>query len=139
MSVSHKLPKNSLRVGAVTAALACAAALAACGSTDEAENTGNAESRTTPLEQDAEQPLGSIEERGRDLFVANCGACHTLDAAGTQGTIGPDLNEALVDRDEALRAIERGGKGSGNMPAGLLSGADAEAVAAFVAGSGPGS
>jgi mono/diheme cytochrome c family protein len=30
------------------------------------------------------------------LFVANCGSCHTLSQAGTSGTTGPDLNTALA-------------------------------------------
>ena len=38
-----------------------------------------------------------------------------------------------------LAVIANGGKGSGNMPANLVTGEDAEAVAAFVAASGPGS
>ena len=86
-----------------------------------------------------EQPLDPIEERGRELFVANCGSCHTLEAAGTQGAIGPNLDEAQVDEAEVLAVIANGGKGSGNMPANLVTGEDAEAVAAFVAASGPGS
>ena len=126
------------RIGSRTsAALCCAALLAACGSDDD-ENT-NAEERTTPQAAVEEQPLDPIEERGRELFVANCGACHTLDAAGTQGAIGPNLNEAQVDEAEVLAVIANGGKGSGNMPANLVTGEDAEAVAAFVASSGPGS
>ena len=109
---------------------------AACGDDDD-ENT-NAEDRTTPQSAVEEQPLDPIEERGRELFVANCGACHTLEAAGTQGAIGPNLDEAQVDEAEVLAAIANGGKGSGNMPANLVTGEDAEAVAAFVAASGSG-
>ena len=75
---------------------------------------------------------------GRELFVDNCGTCHTLDAAGTQGSIGPNLDEAQVDEAEVLEVIANGGRGSGNMPANLVTGADAEAVAKFVADSGPG-
>ena len=37
-----------------------------------------------------------------------------------------------------LEVIANGGRGSGNMPANLVTGADAEAVAKFVADSGPG-
>lgn len=125
------------RIGSLAAtALCCVAVFAACG--DDDEDT-NAEERTTPQTQVEEQPLDPIEERGRELFVANCGACHTLDAAGTQGAIGPNLNEAQVDEAEVLAVIANGGKGSGNMPANLVTGEDAEAVAAFVAASGPGS
>lgn len=37
----------------------------------------------------------------RATFVANCGSCHTLAAAGTSGTIGPNLTTALAGRPEA--------------------------------------
>ncbi|MGA8220007.1 MAG: c-type cytochrome, partial [Solirubrobacterales bacterium] len=30
---------------------------------------------------------------GKDLFVTNCGACHTLAKAGTDGVIGPNLDQ----------------------------------------------
>lgn len=123
------------RFGSLTAALYCVVAIAGCGGDDE---DTNAEERTTPQAAVSEQPLDAMEERGRELFVANCGACHTLDAAGTQGAVGPNLNEAQVDEAEVLAAIANGGKGSGNMPANLVTGEDARAVAAFVAASGPG-
>jgi mono/diheme cytochrome c family protein len=32
---------------------------------------------------------------GKDLFVAKCGGCHTLADAGTQGKVGPNLDEAF--------------------------------------------
>ena len=88
---------------------------------------------------DAEQPLGPEEERGQMLFVDNCGTCHTLDAAGTTGAVGPDLDEAQNDMAEVLEAIEQGGKEPGGpMPENIVTGADAQAVAKFVANSGPG-
>ncbi|MGZ5341945.1 MAG: c-type cytochrome, partial [Solirubrobacterales bacterium] len=34
-------------------------------------------------------------EQGKELFVTNCGACHTLDKAGTDGVIGPNLDDLL--------------------------------------------
>ncbi|CAN5478997.1 hypothetical protein BH20ACT15_BH20ACT15_02230 [soil metagenome] len=126
------------RAAAVAAALACAAVIGACGTTDEDANTGNVDTRATPQAPAGDQPLDPVAEQGRDLFVDNCGACHTLDAAGTQGSIGPNLDEARADEAEVLDVIANGGKGSGNMPANLVTGADAQAVAKFVAGSGPG-
>lgn len=35
--------------------------------------------------------------KGRTLFIANCGNCHTLAEAGTTATIGPDLDAAFAD------------------------------------------
>lgn len=34
-----------------------------------------------------------------DLFVESCGSCHTLAAAGTTATVGPNLDEALAGQD----------------------------------------
>src|SRR5256885_4365262 len=34
-------------------------------------------------------------ETGRHLFATNCGTCHTLYAAGTDGNFAPDLDELL--------------------------------------------
>src|SRR5262245_50770673 len=33
---------------------------------------------------------------GKTQFVAKCGACHTLEDAGTQGTLGPNLDDAAA-------------------------------------------
>ena len=39
---------------------------------------------------------------GQAIFEAQgCGNCHTLEAAGSSGTTGPDLDESLADDDEA--------------------------------------
>src|SRR6202012_1140879 len=35
-------------------------------------------------------------QQGQALFETNCGTCHTLYAAGTDGTYGPDLDELLA-------------------------------------------
>jgi cytochrome c oxidase subunit II len=45
--------------------------------------------------------------QGRDLFVAQCGSCHVLDDAGTQGQVGPNLDEALqgADADFIMESI----------------------------------
>jgi mono/diheme cytochrome c family protein len=94
---------------------------------------------TTTTPADPEQPLSPEEERGKELFVDNCGSCHTLDAAGTAGAVGPNLDEAQNDEAEVLMAIEQGGREPGGpMPQNIVTGDDAKAVAKFVAASGPG-
>lgn len=70
---------------------------------------------------------------GLELFAQNCGSCHALEAAGSSGTIGPDLDTLAPDRAQVIAAIENGGTGSGAMPANIVSGADAQQVAEFVA------
>jgi mono/diheme cytochrome c family protein len=122
------------------AALIVAAAVVGCGDDDGSGETVE-QSTVTGGAQEApaeEQPLSAAEEHGRQLFVENCGSCHTLDAAGTTGQIGPNLGDLPLNEADVSRAIEIGGRGSGNMPRNLLSGQDAADVAAFVAASGPG-
>jgi cytochrome c oxidase subunit 2 len=37
---------------------------------------------------------------GKDVFDAQgCGSCHTFEAAGSTGTVGPNLTEALQGKD----------------------------------------
>ena len=122
-----------------TAALAAALiALGGCG--EDGSDSVDRETATAgaPQAPEAEQPLSAGEEQGRELFVQTCGSCHTLDAAGTIGQIGPDLGDIPLSEEEVLTAIRTGGRGSGNMPPNLVTGRDAQDVAAFVAASGPG-
>jgi mono/diheme cytochrome c family protein len=35
-------------------------------------------------------------QNGQTLFTSSCGSCHTLQAAGTSGTIGPNLDNAFA-------------------------------------------
>jgi mono/diheme cytochrome c family protein len=113
--------------------------LAGCGDDDSGETVERpTATEGAPLAPAEEQPLSPAEERGRMLFVENCGSCHTLDAAGTVGQIGPNLGDVPLDEADVRRAIEIGGEGSGNMPRNIVTGADAADVAAFVAASGPG-
>jgi mono/diheme cytochrome c family protein len=50
----------------------------------------------------------------KSIFTASCGSCHVLADAGTQGTVGPNLDEAQPDLQPAIEQITRGG---GGMPA----------------------
>ena len=76
--------------------------------------------------------LTEKEEEGKRLFRQSCWSCHNLDAVQAQGVTGPDLDELGLDRERVLNAIERGGTGDRRMPAGLLEGEEAEAVALYV-------
>jgi mono/diheme cytochrome c family protein len=74
------------------------------------------------------------EELGKQLFIQNCKSCHTLAAVQAHGVTGPNLDElGGIDKQRVLNAIKNGGSGSGRMPAGLLTGEDADAVATYVA------
>lgn len=81
--------------------------------------------------------------RGKVLFSAKCGACHTLAHAGTSGIRGPNLDDAFAeDRANGYKssAIEglvdywiQNPNTEGVMPARLYTGQDAADVAAYVA------
>jgi mono/diheme cytochrome c family protein len=90
-------------------------------------------------------PEGSVsgsDQEGLELFQINCGACHTLAAAGTDGIVGPSLDVRFGATTKSadtvkstyttvLTTIENGL--AGRMPKGILQGAQAKAVAQFVA------
>ena len=90
----------------------------------------------------AVQPISGSDKTAQRLFQTNCGACHTLAAAGTDGVVAPNLDVLLAAGPESksvvdgncarvLSAIDNGL--NGRMPAGILQGGDAKLVANFVA------
>ena len=72
-------------------------------------------------------------DKGKIIFLkqGNCAACHTLLDAGSDGNIGPNLNEI---RPDIMRVIAAVTNGIGVMPAyaGNLSEKEIEAVAHYV-------
>ena len=69
---------------------------------------------------------------GKTVFAASgCTGCHTLEAAGAQGTVGPNLDESQPSYDEAVTRVANGGNG---MPAfkGRLTEKQIRDVSAFV-------
>lgn len=112
------------RRGTLVAAIASAALVAGLGACGGDELKG---------------PRADLVE-GKRLFVARCGACHTLARAGTTGTTGPDLDaafaQALADgmgrstvegivHEQILNPVA-------SMPAKLVTGRAARDVAAYV-------
>lgn len=112
--------------------VAAAAGLTGCGLTDSGTNLVN----------------------GKEQFVANCGACHVLERAGTTGVTGPNLDQAfrrarqdgfgestfagLVRSQISSPAMSpsrnpKTGEVEPPMPADLVTGSDADDVAAYVA------
>lgn len=88
-------------------------------------------------------------DRGRTLFVENCGTCHILKEAGTTAPTGPDLDAAFADarasgmdqdtiegvvanQIEHPRDVDPGDPTY--MPADIVTGQDVEDVSAYVAG-----
>jgi len=94
------------------------------------------------------QDVPSGLKSGQSLFQTNCGTCHTLYAAGTDGNYAPNLDELLSPSGPAtgsnlkategrvLNAVENGVDSSttpGRMPGGILNKEQAKEVAEFVA------
>lgn len=77
---------------------------------NEQEEGGSASSEQSPEPEEDPDPQSGPDdeiasgEDGETVFVDNgCGGCHTLaEQADATGTIGPNLDEALVDQDEAF-------------------------------------
>jgi hypothetical protein len=69
---------------------------------------------------------------GKQIFTQSCGTCHTLADAGTSGSVGPVLDDLAPDKARVQSAIENGGAGTGAMPANIVTGPEAEAVAEYV-------
>jgi mono/diheme cytochrome c family protein len=100
-----------------------------------------------------DQKVASDLKSGQSLFQTNCGTCHTLYAAGTDGNYGPNLDELLApsgppegnakEVEEAaegvegrvLNAVENGVDSEipGRMPGGILNEEQAQEVSEFVA------
>lgn len=90
--------------------------------------------------------IAASDDAARQLFQTNCGSCHTLALAGTDGVVGPNLDARLAPNSvdppspETVAATEsrvmtaiQMGVGDGAMPAGILEGSNATTVANFVA------
>jgi plastocyanin len=119
-----RLRDPAVRAGLVVAgAGALAAGLVACGSSPTAAELAN----------------------GKTKFAA-CGSCHTLAAAGTTGRIGPNLDDSFrADRQAGWKESEIRGVvkrwiqiasplgASPRMPRNVVTGQDANDVAAYVA------
>jgi cytochrome c551 len=81
-------------------------------------------------------------KHGAQVFAARCGGCHTLKAAGTQGsatrvndrerTDGPNFDQRSETLQGVLYAIRNGGFSGAIMPQNIAVGNDAQAVAEFV-------
>jgi mono/diheme cytochrome c family protein len=95
---------------------------------------GTREGNSAQLSQSKVRDAKPAVKEGRTLFIESCAACHNLDAANARGVTGPDLDRiGTVTAARVRSAIRIGGTGQDRMPAGLLEGEDAQAVAQYVA------
>jgi mono/diheme cytochrome c family protein len=105
-----------------TAVITAALALGACG--------------TEGIQVSEDDPANA----GATLFAERCSGCHTLDAAGTEGSAnrslrnqGPNLNQRVESTEDVLYAIRNGGFSGAIMPQNIVTGEEADQVADFVA------
>jgi mono/diheme cytochrome c family protein len=120
--LSHPMPR-ARRLLLLAAASAVSIALAGCG------------------EEGISSPPN--ERTGADIFVEHCSGCHTLKAAGTQGSAtdvrtreykdGPNFDQRHETVNCVLYAIRNGGFSGGPMPQNIVTGDEALAVAKYVA------
>lgn len=109
-------PMRRLALFALLALLLVGAA--GCGGGDEASPTPETVEGTLPEATTEEKPASTVEGdagAGEEVYAANgCGSCHTLGAAGSTGTIGPNLDESQPDTE---LVVDRVTNGAGAMPA----------------------
>ena len=111
--LSHPMPRARRALLIATLLAACSGAISACGE----------EGIDVPEDQQA----------SAELFVERCSGCHTLSAAGTQGSNtnvrtreykdGPNFDQRKVTANCVLYAIRNGGFSSGPMPQNIVVGA----------------
>jgi outer membrane protein assembly factor BamB len=112
--------------------------LAAGGAEEEGENSsGEGGEEEEGAEEGGEEAAAeeggasSALVAGEEVFDTTCSSCHTLAAAGTHGTVGPNLDELGPSKGLVEHQVTNGG---GGMPAfgGSLSEEEIENVAEFV-------
>jgi mono/diheme cytochrome c family protein len=123
--LSHPMPRprRLLLIAALLAATA--GSVAACGEQKIASN------------------LTPEQHHAAEIFAERCSGCHTLSVVGTEGSAtnirsreykdGPNFDQRKVTKNCALYAIRNGGFSSGPMPQDIVVGADAVALANFLA------
>ena len=53
--------------------------------------------------------LKGNSKKGSDIYASNCGSCHTLAAAKTTGTVGPNLDSLKPNYQAATAQVTNGG------------------------------
>ncbi len=110
------------RAAFLLALLALSAGLAGCGGGEVVSPTPETVVGTLPTATtdtaETTPPASTIQgdaDNGAKVFAsAGCGGCHTMEAAGSSGTVGPNLDDSQPDSG---LVIERVTNGQGAMPA----------------------
>lgn len=107
------------RPAVIGVALLAAGVLAGCGaegviSPTPATVVGKSPTTTTSFPIVPAFHLHGDPTKGKTIFTANCSSCHTLAAAHSTGTVGPNLDQLKPDYRAATAQATNGG---GVMPA----------------------
>jgi mono/diheme cytochrome c family protein len=121
--------RTKLPVLLVAGVLALVAA--GCGSDDDSDTAEPPAATTT---ENGGGETGDAANGEQVYVAAGCGGCHTFEAAGSTGSVGPNLDDASPSFDLVVEQVTNGG---GAMPAfgDELSEQEIRDVAAFVSGS----
>jgi mono/diheme cytochrome c family protein len=105
------------RAATLLALLALLVGAAGCGGGEEASPLPETQEGTVPAATTSEAEAPEIEgdaSAGEDVYAAaGCGGCHTLEAANSSGSIGPNLDDSKPD---FALAFDRVKNGRGAMP-----------------------
>ena len=137
------MPVTSLHIRKLAAfgsLLAVAVAVSACGgssgssssSSQSTPATTEASTQTTAAATTTAGAGGAVTAAaGKKVFTTNCGSCHTLADAGTNGNVGPNLDDLKPNMATVVKQVTNGG---GGMPAfgSQLSKAQIQSVAKYV-------
>jgi mono/diheme cytochrome c family protein len=119
------------RLALLLVAGALALVAAGCGGDDDSDTAEPPAATTT---ENGGGETGDAANGEQVYAAAGCGGCHTFEAAGSSGSVGPNLDDASPSFDLVVTQVTNGG---GAMPAfgDELSEQEIRDVAAFVSGS----
>jgi glucose dehydrogenase/cytochrome c5 len=122
MGAGQKAEVVAFKVGA--SGKPAEAVLAATGAEEEGENKSGEGEEEEEEEMGGQESMKEGEEgaggasatltAGEEVFDTNCSSCHTLAAAGTNGNVGPNLDELEPSKGLVEHQVTNGG---GGMPA----------------------
>lgn len=125
------------RLSLTVVAAVLAFSLSACGTSKQTQPPANQPSTQTPSTEtpptgtpSTTAPSGSYDAATAEaLFKNTCAGCH---GQTLEGAVGPNLQKvgAELNKDQILEVLN---KGKGAMPPGLVKGAEAENIAAWLA------
>jgi mono/diheme cytochrome c family protein len=121
------------RIAAASIAAGLALACAACGGSGSSSSSPAATTTTTAVASTT--PAADLAN-GRALFPSTCGGCHVLKAAGTVGTVGPNLDKSNHSLAFVVDRVTNGNTNNlGVMPAfvGSLTAQQIHDISAYVA------